>query len=200
MRLKFRARISARAHGQNFGLDPVAALNVPWRVADDDNFRSRQVSSEKLIASLLSKDGQFVAIFVIISEGAHLKAVPQTEVAQFDFRAQTDVAREQTHQRRLRQAAQALHELPDSGASSALELGQQMVQPEYVGVKETPEIARRRFDPVGLETLANQGGIGAPGKTDPVSRLRNLELRGERPFKRLHPSAAGADQGAVDIE
>ena len=77
---------------------------------------------------------------------------------------------------------------------------EQIVQPENVGIEKTAEIFRTRVDVMRPKAFSNQGRIGSPCEIQTSRRVRDVECGRKGACKGFHTRAAGADQGAVDIE
>ena len=121
-------------------------------------------------------------------------------MAQFDFRAEPDVAGQQAERRGQGQAAQLPDEFPHSINHNAAGLRQHVIEPEHIGVEETTEILQRRFDLVLEEKLARQSRVGSARKPQPLRAVGDVELRGKCAAERLHSRASGANERAVDVE
>jgi hypothetical protein len=90
------ARIAARSHGQNFGLDSVCAFNIQRGVTDYEDLLSVQFFPKNSAAPFSSNHSDPVPIFMIVPKCACLKKIPQSIMAQFDLRAQPDIPGEQS--------------------------------------------------------------------------------------------------------
>ena len=64
------------------------------RVAHDDDLVAAQFFSQHVAAAFVCDGGNLIAIFTVVGERTGLKGVPKAEAAQFDFRAEPDVAGE----------------------------------------------------------------------------------------------------------
>ena len=91
--LKLRA---AGRHGERLRSNGPGALDIVRRVADDENFFIAQMAAEQQVTPLSGDGGDVVAVFVIVRERAGLENLPKLEVAEFDFRAEPNVAGQQT--------------------------------------------------------------------------------------------------------
>ena len=120
--------------------------------------------------------------------------------AQLDFRAQADVAGEQTQHRRIRQGSQTVDELQYSAAGPAIALGDGLVEPENITLEEPLEIFRRRRNPVEAEEFAHEIHIRPPGKIDFFHAVEGVEFGREGPGKRFNARAAGVNERAVNVE
>src|SRR6266496_4562024 len=133
---------AARGDRQHPGIDGASALNVVGRVADDQDFLTTERGIQKTAAAAPSDGGDFIAIFMIVGECPGLEDVPQIIMAQFDLRAQPDVAGQQTNRRRLGKPPKLMNEFADATEDTALRLRQQVIKPENVAVKKPAEIFR----------------------------------------------------------
>jgi hypothetical protein len=95
------------------------ARDVQRRVADDEHFVTAQLFAEQRFAAPLRNGGDLVAFHRVVREGACLKLFPQAEAPQLDLRAKPNIAREQADHGRLRQGAQIVQPVPDTGMHSA---------------------------------------------------------------------------------
>ena len=69
------------------------------------------ISIEAIAKRYPHPGGDEVAVFAIISKATHFKDVPQAGMAEFDFRAKTDVAGEQAEEGRFGQGAQVVNKI-----------------------------------------------------------------------------------------
>jgi hypothetical protein len=64
---------SARGNRQHSGADGPRATDVVGSVPDDEDFLPGQMGSEQFSGAMTGDDGEFVAVLVIVGEGAGLK-------------------------------------------------------------------------------------------------------------------------------
>src|SRR5205807_823497 len=122
-----RLRAAGR-HGERLRADGPGALDIVLRVADDENLVAAQMVAEQQVAALSGDGGDVIAVFVIVRERARLENLPKLEVAEFDFRAQPDVAGQQTNRRRPGQRVELMNEFPDAGIHASARLRQQAIE------------------------------------------------------------------------
>jgi hypothetical protein len=75
-----------------------------------------------------------------------------------------------------------------------------VVEPENVTLKKSPEIFRSGGDVMKAEQLAHEAHIGAAWKIDLFDAVMSVEFRGKRFRKRFYTRTAGMDERAVDVE
>jgi len=71
---------------------------------------------------------------------------------------------------------------------------------EDVAREEAIEVGLGRFEAVGGEELADEGGVGAAGELHVAGSVFDVEFGGAGALEGAHACAAGADEGAVDVE
>ena len=137
---------------------------------------------------------------MIVGERAGLENFPELEAAQFDFRAEFDVASEQADERRVRQTIQFADELHHSGADIAVTILDQVVKPVDIVLEEAPEVFLGVRDVAKGEHLAHERNIRATGEAHLLDAFMHAKDRGEGAGKRLDARAACADERAVNVE
>ena len=200
MHLQFRDLRTPGRHGQHSGTDGTGTLDVPRRVADDQDLFATEIVIEQSASARLGQGGDLVAVLVIVAKRARLEQFPKLEVAQLDFRPQPGVDGLRADRRRLGQRAQLADELPDARENTAPHFGQQIVEPEGVAIEEGTKILDRRLDLVLLEQLPHQAAVGAAGEFQASGAVGDFERHGKSAGKRLHTRAAGVNERAVHIE
>ena len=105
MRLEVLPFRAAGRHGQHPGIDGPGAFDIAGRVADHENLAASQMIVQQPAPALSGEGGKLIAVFRVVGESAGLEQLPQFVVAQFDFRAEPDVAGQQAERRGLGQAA-----------------------------------------------------------------------------------------------
>lgn len=144
MGLEFVQGSAASGYDENFGADVPRAADVQRRVADDEDLIIAQILLEEPAAPLAGNPRDAAALLMVVREGSGGEVVPQLQTAQFDLRAQTDVAREQPEQGGRFEGLEAVDKVPHPGADFGPAFLQEMVQPEDIAVKN-----RRKFSSVG---------------------------------------------------
>jgi len=198
--LQFGKRRAPRGHRQRLGTNELATAHVERRVADDHDFLRLQMWVEHPASAGQRGDRDVIAVFMVVRKTAHHEITPQAEPAQLDFRAQADVAREQTEHRRLRQREQVGDELPHTVTFAARALRDDVLQPENIAVEKTAKMLRPLVQVMDFEKLAHQAHIRAPGEFHLFQPVVQVEFRGEGFAKRLGARTAGVNQRAVNIE
>ena len=138
--------------------------------------------------------------FMIIGETAELKIIPQTEMAQFDFRPEADVAGEQADDRRSLQRTQIAQHFPDAGTDFGLAAGENLVEPENVTFEEAMKIFLGGGNVVMFEKFADEADIRAPGEAHFFQAGVGFELGGKRFGESLRAGVARAHERAVNVE
>jgi hypothetical protein len=141
-----------------------------------------------------------VTFFVVIGKAAKRELVPQVEMAQFNFRAELDVAGEQAKRGRLGQRAQGVDQFPDAGADLRLAAGEDVVEPENVTPEKLREMFRRFRQGVDFEKFTDEADIGAAGKLHFFRAVMQVEFRGEGFGESLRPGVACVNKRAVNVE
>src|SRR5471030_817432 len=108
------------------------------------------------MAARVRGGGDQIAFLVVVGKPAELELLPQVEVAQFDFRAEPDVAGEQADNRRIRQRVQVAQQFPNSGANLGLAADENLVEPENIILEEALKIFRRGGNVVMFEKFADE--------------------------------------------
>src|SRR5438309_12122125 len=90
-------------------------------------------------ASLLRNHGDLIAFLVIVGKAAGPEKLPEPVVAQFDFRAEPDIAGQQADDRRLREGFQFQNLPSDTRADFTARLRQDVSQPMRVTIEEKLE-------------------------------------------------------------
>lgn len=197
---QFGQGCTSRRDREDIGSDGATAFHIKRRVANDDNFFAAQSSPVQTRPACVCRVRNLIAILVIVGKCAKFKLLPQIEVAQFDFRAEPDVAGQQTERWRLWQRLQIPDQFPDAGTRGGFALGQDVVEPENVTLEETLKMRRIWFDVVQPEKLPHQAHIRAPGELHFLRAVKDAELSRECFGKRLDARAAGVNEGAINVE
>ena len=170
------------------------------RIANHENFIVAQIFAEDSAATVAGGGGDQITIFVIVREPAGFEFLPQIEMAQFNFCAETDVAREKSDERRLRQLLECPDKFPNARARFRMAVGEDVIEPEDVMLEEEFKILRRLGDFMIFEKFANKADVGAAGKLQFLKTVMGVEYRLEDFGKSLDAGAAGVHQRPVDIE
>jgi hypothetical protein len=75
-----------------------------------------------------------------------------------------------------------------------------VVEPENVTLKKSPEIFRRGGDVMKTKKFAHETHIGAAGEMDFFDAIRGVEFRGKRFRKRFYARTTSMDECAVNVE
>src|SRR5690349_2081019 len=121
-------------------------------------------------------------------------------MTQLDLRAELDVTRQQTNQRRMRERSQVAQKIPHTGAHFALAVRHDLIEPERILFEEPFEIIRRWRDAVRGEEFPDKTEIRAPGEFEFLESVASIERLVEHNRERFHARAMRADQRAVDIK
>src|SRR6267378_5493594 len=186
--------------GQHFRADGARATDVQGSVTNHQNLVTAQFAFQNPAATVASNRSDLISVFVVIGEGPGLKCLPKMVMAQFDFRAQSNITSKQPKHRRVRQGSQICDEFVNPGTDAARAFAQNVIKPEGIPLEKSLEILRRRRDVMKTEKLANEPHISAPSKLQTLETVHGIELGGKDFRERLHPRAAGADQRPVDVE
>ena len=141
-----------------------------------------------------------VAVFVVVRKAAELKNFPEIKMAQFDFRAEPDVAGEQAEHRRFRQGAQTVDQFPDARADLRVAACEDLVEPENIAFEKLREMFRRFRQVVDAEEFADQADVGTAGEFYFFGAVMQLEFRGKGLGESLRAGVAGVDERAVNVE
>ena len=190
----------AGGHGQCFCADEFSAAHIERRIADDDDFLRLQVFVQHAAAAFQRGNRDVIAVFVVIGKAAELEKIPQAELAQFDFRAELDVAGEQAQRRRLRQCLQIADEFKNSGAGVAGAVCKDVIQPEDVSVQKLPEVPRRLIETVDFEEFPDEAHIGPAGEFHLFRAVMEIEFRRKGFRERACAGMPGVDKRAVYVE
>lgn len=98
---QFGQGCAPRRDREDIGPNGATAFYIERCVANDDHFFAAQSSPVQTRPACVCRVRNLIAILVIVSKCAKFKLLPQVEVAQFDFRAEPDVAGQQTKRWRL---------------------------------------------------------------------------------------------------
>src|ERR1035437_1720851 len=186
-------RRAAGGHGQNFCANRASATDVKWRAANDEDFFAAQILLERAAGALPGGHGDLIAVFVVVGERAGFKQIPQTEVAELDFRAESDVAGEQSEHGRLGERLQGADKFTDAGAGCGLVARQNMIEPENILLEEAAKVFRRGGDVMNSEKLPDDAHIRASRELEFFNAIVGLAFLAERLSQRLHARAAGAN-------
>lgn len=191
---------AASGHGQRFRADESSATNVMRRVADDNDFIAAQLPAQQAAAAFERSDRDLVAIFAVVGKATRLENLPKAIAAQFDFRAEADVAGKQAQLWRIGQGRQTINKLTRPVTGAAVALPDCLVEPENITLEEPLEIFRRRCNPVEAEKFAHQIHIRPPGKIDFFDAVEGVKFGREGPGKRFNAGATGVNERAVNVE
>jgi len=197
---KLCQRCDARGDGEDFGFDGLPTADVVRRVAHDQDLVTPQILMEQPAAALARDGGDLIALLVVVAKCAGLEDLPEIEVAQLDFRTQTDVSGQEANDGWLRQRAKLAQEMSDTGNDPALGSGEEIIEPKNVAVEKPAGILRARLNPVLEKELPGERRVGPTGELQTLGPIREIELGGERAGERFHASAARANQRAVNVE
>src|SRR5437764_442115 len=104
-------------------------------------------------------------------------------MTQFDFRAQSNVPGQQAEHGRTRHLLKSGNQFPDTRTCFAIQLMQQVLQPEHVNVEETLKITAGRRDAVPVETFADERGVRTPGEVQAFRHSWDFKFAGKGPLK-----------------
>lgn len=200
MLLQFFASVAAGPYRKGPRADRLAALDVVRRIADDQDFVTLQIAIQAVAGALASDGSDLATIFVVIAETAGAEVVPQVVVSQFDLRAEAYIARQQAEERWLREGARFTKPRTHTRQNMSADLMKEIVEPEYVGIKELLKILGRVGDAMPREHLPHNRRIGPTGKPQVLRPVCEIEDRAGNFAKRPFAGATGVDEGAVDIE
>ncbi len=82
----------ASAEGEYFRANGSAADYVGGGVTNDEHFRSCESLAERHCTAGEGDFGKLISVFVVITESADGKRMPEVEMPQFDFGAEPDIA------------------------------------------------------------------------------------------------------------
>ena len=198
--LEFRQGGAAGGDGEDFGADGATAPDVEGGIADYDNFLALQRPLQEASGTIAGNGGDLIALFMVIGKSAGLEEFPQAEVAQFDLRAQADVASQKAKQGRFGKLPELVDEGADARAFAGFTVPEDLVEPEDVTIKEPAEIICRGRDSVHRKKLAHKAEIGASGEFEAFEAVGGAKLHLEDFGESFDTGAAGADEGAVDVE
>src|SRR5580765_1439593 len=119
---------------------------------------------------------------------------------QLDLRAEPDIASEQADQWRSCHRFQIAEEFTNSRTRLRHAPRQDVIQPKNVTLKKTLEVFRRRRNPMDGKELAHEADISASSELELLQPVMRIELRSENFRERVHSSAAGMNQRAVNIK
>lgn len=190
----------AGAEGENFCTDCPAADNVGGCVADNKHFRPGEFLAEQHFAAGECDFGQFISVFVIITEGADSKRMPEIEVAQFDFGAEPDIAGQKSYNGPWGEHREIVEKLLNASANSTCGVTEVLVQQEHVTSEKALDVHWRGLNAVRGEELTHERCVSSAGKTHVRGAIADAELEFACAIERANTRAAGADQGAIDVE
>jgi hypothetical protein len=136
MFFQFVERRAAGGHGEYVRADGPTAFDVQRRVANHHDFFAAQFPAMQTRPAMMRGVGDLIAILVIVRKRAGDEVIPEIEVAQFDFRAEPDVAGEQAERGRFGQRLQITNQLPDAGTGFRLAVSKNVVEPEHIALEE----------------------------------------------------------------
>src|SRR5438093_7258597 len=117
---------------------------------------------------------------MIVPKCAGPKRLPEAVMTQLDFRAEPNVPRQQAEHGRTRHLLKCGDQFDDPRTSLAIQLRQQVLQPENIRVEESLEVAAGGADSMRAEAFAHERRIRATREIQPFSRSRDFELAGTR--------------------
>ena len=197
---QFLQRRAAGGNSQNFCSNKFSAADVKWRITNHDDFLCHQIFPEHTFAAFKRGGSNVIAVFIVVGKSAELKNFPKPEAAQLDFRAQPDVAGEQSKHRRIRQRLQVADEFAHAVAYVAVTVRKNMVEPENVALKKLREMFRRFGQRVDFEKFADKAHVGAPGEFYLFGAVMQVEFRRESFFESLRAGVTRVNERAVNVE
>lgn len=195
--MQFRA---AGRDSQNFRADKFSATNIKRSVADHDDFLRLQIFPKHAPTAFERGDGDLVAFFVVVGKCAEMKIFPKVVAAQFEFRAEFDIAGKQAERRRIFEREQIADEILDAVTNLTVAVRENVVEPENVALEKFREMFRRFVQAMDFEKFADEADVGASGKFYFFRTVMEIEFRRERFGKRLRAGVAGVNERAVNIE
>jgi len=75
-----------------------------------------------------------------------------------------------------------------------------LIQQEHVTSEKPFDICWGGLNSVGIEELSHEGGVGSAGEPHVSGAVADAELEFACAIKCANTRAAGADQGAIDVE
>jgi hypothetical protein len=116
------------------------------------------------------------------------------------LRAQPHIARQQAEEGWLRQGARFTNPRLHTRQNMSADLMKEIVEPEYVGIKELVKIFDRVGHAVSREHLPHNRWVRPTGKPQVLRPITEIEDRASNFPKRPFAGATGVDKRAVDIE
>lgn len=200
MHRQFRHGVLTGGHRQNFRSNRAAAFNVKRGVPDDQDFVTFNLPSRQHFTPDLRHQSDFIAVVMVVGKSARDKRLPQIEMAQLDLRAEPDVPGEQPKDGRIRHCLKLVEKIVGAATYPAIEVMKIVGQPVDVTGEKPVGILGRLRDPMPLENLAGESGVGATRKLHVLDAIAHIELIGEGAGKSLHAGPAALDQRSVDVE
>lgn len=200
MRLQLIQLRTACSDGETARTDGPATRDIQGGVANDEDFVAAQIAPEQAAAPRVGNAGDFVAVLVVVAKAAGDEGIPQAVVAEFDLRAEADVAGEQAEERRVGECGEFGQPFARAGTRPASKFAEMVFEPEDVGVAEALKVFRRGRDAMQREELADEAGVRAARETHLLGAVRQAKLGGECAPKRSHTRTTGVQQRAVNVE
>ena len=142
---------------------------------------------------------EFVAIDMVVGEGAEFEIIPHAVVREFQLRALLDVSGEQSEHAVL-PLVQRVEQFDDPGKDASFPLGQLESEMLDIPVEKVGNIFRGVRDGIGLEHLPHDGAIGRAGERNRREVILHPEALPQRHAQGVFTGASGQQKGSVDVE
>src|SRR5262249_50595869 len=140
-----------------------------------------------------------VTVKVVVAVAAKGEPVPQVVVDKFSLRSFTDVAREEAEGDVIA-LGERCHEICRAWQQESLMGDECSLKPTQIADAKSVPIFGGFRDAMQAKQLHGDGPIAAAGKHYLANDFGDAEVFGQRLRERLLASAAGEEEGAIDIE
>ena len=198
MRTKLFQRVATGRHRDGACANGFSAGDVVRCVADDEHLVRDKFPSMVGGGTAQRMWPELVAIFRIVGKSAERESRPETEMAEFDLRANLQVARQQALCD-VRPASDVVDDFGDTGQHASPRIVHFVGQTFQVSIEKALDICGRGAAEMMFQNRARDPQICASKVFEPGEIVVDAELAFEREFEASFAGAAGVDQGAVDI-